>query len=121
MPRAKCANLLQDHDVSRWYESTARGSRISADVCLRRLGSFCEVNKTSLGQLASLPERELHNMLMDYVSCAEKKGYAGNYTNSTMKAVKSWLAHNNRELKVKIKIKGIEETPALKDERSPNN
>jgi hypothetical protein len=58
-------------------------------------------------------------MLMDYVSSAEKKGYAGNYINSTMKAVKSWLAHSNRELKVKIKIKGIDETPTLKDERVP--
>jgi hypothetical protein len=58
-------------------------------------------------------------MLMDYVSSAEQKGYAGNYISSTMKALKSWLAHNNRELKVKIKIKGIDETPTLKDERVP--
>jgi hypothetical protein len=58
-------------------------------------------------------------MLMDYVSAAEKKGYAGNYISSTIKALKSWLAHNNRELKVKIKIEGIDETPTLKDERVP--
>jgi hypothetical protein len=58
-------------------------------------------------------------MMMDYVSAAEKKGYAGNYISSTIKAIKSWLAHNNRELKIKIKIKGIDETPTLKDERVP--
>jgi hypothetical protein len=58
-------------------------------------------------------------MLMDYVSSAEKKGYAGNYISSTMKALKAWLAHNNRDLKIKIKIKGIDETPSLKDERVP--
>jgi len=58
-------------------------------------------------------------MLMDYVSSAEKKDYAGNYISSTMKALRSWLAHNNRQLKVKIKIKGIDETPTLKDERVP--
>jgi hypothetical protein len=58
-------------------------------------------------------------MLMDYVSAAEKKGYAGNYISSTIKALKSWLVHNNRELKVKIKIEGIDETPTLKDERVP--
>ena len=56
---------------------------------------------------------------MDYVSAAEKNGYAGNYISSTIKALKSWLAHNNRELKVKIKIKGIDGTPTLKDERIP--
>jgi hypothetical protein len=119
MQRAKYVYLLEDNDVNRWYENSARGSRISADVCLRRLGSFCETNRTTPRKLIALPERELHNMLMDYVSWAEKKGYAGNYINSTMKAVKSWLAHNNRELKVKIKIKGIDETPTLKDERVP--
>jgi hypothetical protein len=119
MPRAKYVNLLEDPDVKRWYENTARGSRISADVCLRRLGSFCESNGTTPSKFASQSERELHNVLMDYVSSAENKGYAGNYINSTMKALKSWLVHNNRGLKVKIKIKGVDETPTLKDERVP--
>jgi hypothetical protein len=119
MQRAKYAYLFEDPDVRRWYENTARGSRITADVCLRRLGSFCESNKITPSKFASLSERELHNMLMDYVSAAEKKGYAGNYISSTIKALKSWLAHNNRELKVKIKIEGIDETPTLKDERVP--
>lgn len=119
MRRAKYAYLLEDPDVRRWFENTARGSRITADVCLRRLGSFCKLHEITPSKFASLPERELHNMLMDYVSAAEKKGYAGNYINSTLKAMKSWLAHNNREVKVKIKIKGIDETPTLKDERVP--
>jgi hypothetical protein len=119
MQRAKYTYLFEDPDVRRWYENTARGSRITADVCLRRLGSFCESNKVTPRQFASLSEQELNNMLMDYVSAAEKKGYAGNYISSTIKALKSWLAHNNRELKVKIKIEGIDETPTLKDERVP--
>ena len=119
MQRAKYTYLFEDPDVRRWYENTARGSRITADVCLRRLGSFCESNKVTPSKFASLSEQELHNMLMDYVSAAEKKGYAGNYISSTIKALKSWLAHNNRELKVKIKIEGIDETPTLKDERVP--
>jgi hypothetical protein len=119
MQRAKYAYLFEDPDVRRWYENTVRGSRITADVCLRRLGSFCESNKITPSKFASLSERELHNMLMDYVSAAEKKGYAGNYISSTIKALKSWLVHNNRELKVKIKIEGIDETPTLKDERVP--
>jgi hypothetical protein len=117
--KPKYAYLQKDQDVRRWYENTARGSRIIADVCLRRLGSFCESNKTTPATLVSLPERELHDILMDYVSSAEKKGYAGNYISSTMKALKSWLAYNNKELKIKIKIKGIDETPPLKDERVP--
>jgi hypothetical protein len=99
MPRAKYVYLFEDPDVRRWYENTARGSRITADVCLRRLGSFCESNKLTPSKFASLQEPELQNIMMDYVSAAEKKDYAGNYISSTIKAIKSWLAHNNRELK----------------------
>jgi hypothetical protein len=117
--RAKYAYLREDEDVKRWYENTARGSLVSADVCLRRLGSFCEQLKIKPKDLAALPDKELHNLLMDYVSSEEKKGHAGNYINSTMKALKSWLAHNQRETKIKIKINGIDETPTLKDERVP--
>jgi hypothetical protein len=36
-----------------------------------------------------------------------------------MKAVKSWLSFNMRELKVKIKIRGVDDTPTLRDERVP--
>ena len=36
-----------------------------------------------------------------------------------LKALKSWLAHNQRETKIKIKINGIDETPTLRDERVP--
>jgi hypothetical protein len=119
MRRAKYAHLLENHDVKRWFDNTARGSRITADVCLRRLGSFCKAHEITPQELAALHDKDLHNMLMDYVSAEEKKGYAGNYINSTLKALKSWLGHNNREVKVKIKIKGIDETPTLKDERVP--
>lgn len=119
MPRAKYAHLMENPDVKRWFDNTARGSRITADVCLRRLGSFCKSHKITPKEFAALPDKELYDMLMDYVSAQEKKGYAGNYINSTLKALKSWLAHNHREVKIKIKIKGIDETPTLKDERVP--
>ena len=117
--RAKYAYMLEDGDVRRWYDNTARGSLISADICLRRLGSFCEQNKIKPTEFAALSERELHNLLLDYVSSEEKKGHAGNYINSTMKALKSWLSHNHREIKVRIKIHGTDETPTLRDERVP--
>ncbi len=106
-------------DGTRWYENTSRGSLISADVCLRRLGSFCEQLEIKPKELTSLPDKEFHNLFMDYVSSEENKGHAGKYVNSTMKALKSWLAHNQRETKLKIKINGVDETPTLKDERVP--
>lgn len=119
MRKAKYAYLLDDEDVRRWYENVSRGSKVTADVCFRRLGNFCESHDIVPRELASMSDREIHNLLMDYVTSAEKKGYAGSYISSTMKALKSWLTYNRREIRVKIKIKGVDDTPSLKNERVP--
>jgi hypothetical protein len=116
--RAKYVQLLEDHDVKRWYNNVARGSLITADVYLRRLGSFCVENKLSPTDLATMTSAKLDDLLMDYVSAKEKQ-YAGSYIESTVKAVKSWLAHSGIELKRKVKIRGANESPSLKDERVP--
>jgi hypothetical protein len=55
---------------------------------------------------------------MDYVTSTQKK-HVGSYVHNTTKVVKSWLAHNDIQLKRKIKIAGARETPTLKDERTP--
>jgi hypothetical protein len=68
MPRAKYVHLMKNPDVKRWFDNTARGSRITADVCLRRLGSFCKAHKITPKEFAALPDKELHDMLLDYVS-----------------------------------------------------
>ncbi|MEM3393212.1 MAG: site-specific integrase [Candidatus Bathyarchaeia archaeon] len=116
--RSKYAYLLADPDVKRWYNNVARGSNVTADVYLRRLGNFCEIYKLTPNALASMDDVKLYNLLMDFVSSREKE-FAGSYIKSTIKAVKSWLSHNHRELKGKIKIRGVEDTPSLKDERVP--
>ena len=38
MSRTKYLHLLEDPEVKRWYQNVVRGSRITADVYLRRLG-----------------------------------------------------------------------------------
>jgi len=121
MPRKKkFARLLADTDIERWYDNTARGSRVTADVYLRRLGNFCGNHKITPKRLVEMDQKERYNLLLDFVSMMEKEGYAGSYIQSTLKAVKSWLAHNRIELRGKIKIKGTEDTPTLRDERVPS-
>lgn len=115
------APLLKDADVKRWYDNVARGSSVTADVYLRRLGSFCLHFKRVPKDLASLGENALYEMMLDYVSSLEKDGKAGSYIESGLKAVKSWLSHNGKEVKRKIRIKGARDTPSLKDERVPTN
>ena len=117
--RAKYGYLLDDSDVRRWYSNVARGSRITADVYLRRLGAFCEHFNVTPKQLIGLGEGELYNMLLDYVSHLENNGCAGSYIESALKAVKSWLAHNGIEVKRRIKIRDADDTPTLRDERVP--
>jgi hypothetical protein len=111
--------LFEDADVKRWYDNLARGSRVTADVYLRRLGSLCDRHKITPKQLAKMEEKERFDLLLDFVSMMEEKGHAGSYIQSTLKAVKSWLAHNRIRLKGKIKVKGAQDTPTLRDERVP--
>ena len=103
--------------MRRWYENVGRGSEITADVYLRRLGSFCVANSLTPASLASKPPHEIQSALLDYVT--DHQGFAGSYVLSTMKAVRSWLAANDVELRQKIKIKGAKDTPSLRDERVP--
>jgi len=117
--RARYGYLLVDIDVRRWYENVARGSRVTADVYLRRLGSFCAHFNVSPKQLIAMGEGDLYNMLLDYVSFLEGNGCAGSYIESALKAVKSWPSHNGIEVKRKIKIRGARDTPSLRDERVP--
>jgi site-specific recombinase XerD len=117
--KAKYKELLSDPDVQRWYKNLSRGSQVTADVYLRRLGWFCEENRLTPKEIATMAEKDLENLLLDSVSELEEKGKAGSYIESIVKVVKSWLSYNHRELKIKIKIKGADETPTLKEERVP--
>jgi len=56
----------------RWYDYVARGSRITADVYLRRLGNFYTQNKLTPNSLVLLKEKDLHNTPMDLVSSMER-------------------------------------------------
>ena len=46
-PKRKYQFLLEDADVRRWHDNVSRGSSVTADVHLRRLGFFCEIHGTS--------------------------------------------------------------------------
>ncbi len=111
--------LLEDINVRRWYENLGRGSRVNADVCLRRLGGFCALNHLSPKELVLLDDDRLQGLVMDYVGLMEGRGYAGSYVVNVLKAVRSWLSFNRRELKVAVKVKGAQDTPSLRDERVP--
>jgi hypothetical protein len=120
-PRDRYSTLLEDKAVKRWYDNVSRGSSITADIYLRRLGSFCAKQKCKPGDLLAKKPSELKDMLLDLVTEMQKQGKAGSYISSNIKAIKSWLSFNDIEIKNgKIKIEGVQETPSLKNEKTPD-
>jgi len=110
--KSRHRQLLSDPEVRRWYDNIARGSIITADVYLPRLGLFCEKNNTTAKILAEMDE-------IDNVTRLEGRGHAGSYIESIVKAVKSCLEHNSKQLKGKVRITDAGDTPTLRDERTP--
>jgi len=120
MAKEKYASLKNNPDIKRWFLNMSRGSVITGEVYLRRLGQFCEINNTDPIAITKMTEKEIANMLMDTVSLLESQGKAGSFIAGIMKSVKSWLSFNGISIKQKIKVKGADSTPSLKDERIPS-
>ncbi|MDG6913348.1 MAG: site-specific integrase [Nitrososphaerota archaeon] len=125
MPRRRVSGpphrtMLKAPDLRRWHSNVAQGSLITADVYLRRLGGFCGQMKVTPQSLSKLSEKNLRDLLLDFIAEEEKKGRAGSYIESTVKAVKSWMLHHGLRLTLPVKIKGTTATPTLAQERTPS-
>ena len=118
----KKGRLLQDPDVERWYMNVGRGSRNTAEVHLRRLSLFCERNGLTPKELVNLgrkDRRRLEDNVQDHVTKMELDGKSPGYIAGILKGVKSWLVHNEIELKRKVKVSNRGATPTIEDERVP--
>ncbi|MBX8640608.1 MAG: site-specific integrase [Thermoplasmata archaeon] len=115
---SKHGYLLQDEDVRRWYLNVARGSQITADVYLRRLGNFREDTKLLPKDLVRMNQKALGNRLLDYIG--EKEGTVSpGYLNSVLKAVRSWLNFYGKPLKTKLTVRLSNSRPTVDGERVP--
>jgi hypothetical protein len=122
--RGKHRHLLEDPDFKRWYYNMCRGSKVTADVYVRRLGGICINCSTTPKELVERGRSDsqwLYNFTMDLVTKLETEGKAGSYIASNLKAIRSWLNHNGVEFKRKIKIRGADDTPTLRDKRTLTN
>jgi len=120
MGREKYSSLKNNPEIKRWFLNMSRGSVITGEVYLRRLGQFCQINNTDPIAITKMTEKEIANMLMDTVSLLESQGKAGSFIAGIVKSVKSWLSFNGISIKQKIKVKGVDSTPSLKDEKIPS-
>ncbi|MDH3341754.1 MAG: hypothetical protein OEL84_10800, partial [Nitrosopumilus sp.] len=115
-------DLLQDDNVRRWYQNTSRGSKLNADIRLRRLNLFCYRTNTTPAKLVKIGKKDvirIEDMLLDHVSWLESQNYAPNYIEGILKSIKSWLIFNYIELKRKIKIANAGIPVNIQDEQVP--
>lgn len=112
-------DMLKDPHIKRWYDNVGRGSITTADVYLRRLKGFCSQMNISPGDMVKMDEKDLSDLVMDFVANEQKRGMTGSYIHSSVKSVKSWLSHNDITLKRKIKIKDAWKATTLANERIP--
>ena len=77
MVEKKYATLLEDKDVLRWYQNVSRGAQSTADVSLRGLGRFCSMTGISPHEVASMSEKQIVGLMLDYVTTLEKNGKTG--------------------------------------------
>ncbi len=118
--KSKYSDFLNDSDVKQWYNNVARGSKITADVYLRRFGSFCHDNNVTPKQIIKLSDKEREKLIFNTIDKMTSDGNAGSYIQAHLKAIKSWLAWNDIVIKKKVKINGTNRRPSLKDETIPD-
>jgi len=119
----KYRKFLDNPDVKRWYDNTARGSMLTAKTNLKRLGHFCNIHQTTPIEYANLAMKDLRtatDFLQDHVTWMEDNGNAPKYINVTIEAVKSWLRQSDLRINRKINIKNLTLTPTLEGEGVPN-
>ena len=115
--------MLDNPEIKRWHDNLARGSPITADVRLRRLGKFCEIHAMTPMELADLGMKDLRtatNLLEDHITMMEEKNHSPGYIADYVKAIKSWLGHFDVRVTRKLKVSNSDSTPTIENERVPN-
>lgn len=118
VPAGKSRGLLSDPNIAAWYSNLCEGSEITADVYLCRLGRFCEENQETPQSLAVMDAKTAFNTLVNALRRYRELQFAGSMIKGHVKAVKSWLSHNDIEI-THVNVKGANKTPTHRNEQTP--
>jgi len=122
--RLKYAAFEKDPTFVRWHTNLARGSPITAEVAVRRLGRVCELLDTTPQEMLETAEKDLkgfQDSLEDLVTRLESERKSPGYIVGLLKAEKSWLRYNDVRLTRRIKVSNPNATPTIEDEQIPSN
>jgi len=120
----KYAAFEKDPTFVRWRTNLARGSPITAEVAVRRLGRVCELLDTTPQAMLETAEKGLkgfQDSLEDLVTRLEAERKSPGYILGLLKAVRSWLRYNDVKLTRRIKVTNPNATPTIDDEQIPSN
>jgi len=107
----------------RWFRNLARGSPITAEVSVRRLGKFCELLDKTPSEVVEMAKNDLpsfQDALEDIVAKLEAERKSPGYILGILKVVKSWLRYNDITLTRKVKVANTTATPTIENERVPS-
>ncbi len=117
---AKYGDLLLDDTVRRWHENLNAKSMITAEVYLRTLGLYCELNNTNPQEIVKNGKsKELKDSFTDFVRKLERESKAGSYIVRFKKVLKSWLKFNDIQISFNVNIKDEHHNPTIENERVP--
>jgi len=116
----KYKEMLNDKEISRWFENLRAKSYLTATVYLRGLGYYCEItDSTPYTILEDAKSGKLRNDFMDFVRKLEKEGKAGSYIARYKKVIRSWLGFNGVDFKLTANIAYEGRSPRVEGERIP--
>lgn len=121
---SKYSRFLGDPTLKRWFKNLERGSPITAEVALRRLGKACELLATDPKEMIDVAGEDLkrfQDSLEDLVAKLDSERKAPGYIQGILKAVKSWLRYNGVTLTRRIKIRNSTATPTIENEQVPSH
>ncbi len=110
-------------DVKWWLDNIERGSPLTAEVALRRLGRACELLQLTPKEMVARAREDLktfQDSLEDLVSRLERENKAPQYIAGILKNIRSWLRYKDITLTRKIKIRNASSTPTIEDEQVPS-
>ena len=119
----KKSKLLLNQDVRRWYDNMMRGSPLTAEGRLRKLGRFCEMHQMTPSKLADLAVRDMRtatDLLEDHITMMESNNYSPGYIEDHVNTVKSWFRHFDVVVKRRVRIASTGFSPTLQNERVPD-
>ena len=100
----------------RWHRNVARGSQLYADVSRRRIEAFVRQMGTDPEKLLKLNKDAMRRLIEDYLDEERKKGRSGDYIRTTTKALRNWLAYNEREFPKGLKLPNERSHPRVERE-----